>query len=231
MWSESTTIRGRRFFGADASTAPLRAKLERRASKLSPLRARPARRDWDRRSAAWSGSADRSGAARGRTAIAQLGRGSAEGGLRDQRGRDNGPAGSRLCPFSRSPVPVHELQQGLWRRPEPAAAGCRGRRATCCRRSILTPRNGIDETLSIDQCRHSLFGVSKVAADLMVQEYALRFGLTTMVFRAGVHNRAGASSGLGPRVSRLSVPASGRRPAVSGDWSWRLTGARQSARR
>ena len=57
-------------------------------------------------------------------------------------------------------------------------------------RYVLPPehpyeRNGIDETMSIDQCRHSLFGVSKVAADLMVQEYALRFGLTTMVFRAG----------------------------------------------
>lgn len=46
-------------------------------------------------------------------------------------------------------------------------------------------RFGIDETMSIDQCRHSLFGVSKVAADLMVQEYAARFGLTTVVFRAG----------------------------------------------
>ena len=45
--------------------------------------------------------------------------------------------------------------------------------------------HGIDETMSIDQCRHSLFGVSKTAADLMVQEYASRFGLTTLVFRAG----------------------------------------------
>lgn len=45
--------------------------------------------------------------------------------------------------------------------------------------------HGIDETMSIDQCRHSLFGVSKVAADLMVQEYAMRFGLAAFVFRAG----------------------------------------------
>lgn len=44
---------------------------------------------------------------------------------------------------------------------------------------------GIDESLSIDQTRHSLFGVSKTAADLMVQEYALRFGLRSVVFRAG----------------------------------------------
>lgn len=44
---------------------------------------------------------------------------------------------------------------------------------------------GIDETMSIDQTRHSLFGVSKTAADLMVQEYGDRFGLPTTVFRAG----------------------------------------------
>ena len=44
---------------------------------------------------------------------------------------------------------------------------------------------GIDESLPIDQTRHSLFGVSKTAADLMVQEYALRYGLRSVVFRAG----------------------------------------------
>jgi len=45
--------------------------------------------------------------------------------------------------------------------------------------------NGIDETMSIDQSKHSLFGVSKVAADLMVQEYGRYFGLLTGVFRGG----------------------------------------------
>lgn len=46
-------------------------------------------------------------------------------------------------------------------------------------------RNGIDETMSIDQTKHSLFGVSKSAADLMVQEYGQYFGLKTAVFRGG----------------------------------------------
>ncbi len=46
-------------------------------------------------------------------------------------------------------------------------------------------QHGIDETMSIDQTQHSLFGVSKVAADLMVQEYASRFDLRAAVFRAG----------------------------------------------
>jgi CDP-paratose 2-epimerase len=44
---------------------------------------------------------------------------------------------------------------------------------------------GIDETMSVDQCTHSLFGVSKLAADAMVQEYGFYFGLKTMVFRGG----------------------------------------------
>ncbi len=44
---------------------------------------------------------------------------------------------------------------------------------------------GIDETMSIDQCKHSVFGVSKVAADVMVQEYGRYFGLRTVCFRGG----------------------------------------------
>jgi CDP-paratose 2-epimerase len=39
--------------------------------------------------------------------------------------------------------------------------------------------------MSIDQTTHSLFGVSKTAADLMVQEYGRYFGLRTVVFRGG----------------------------------------------
>ncbi|HSX39321.1 MAG TPA: NAD-dependent epimerase/dehydratase family protein [Candidatus Saccharimonadales bacterium] len=45
--------------------------------------------------------------------------------------------------------------------------------------------NGIDETMSIDSSKHSIFGVSKVAADVMVQEYGRYFGLQTVIFRGG----------------------------------------------
>lgn len=45
--------------------------------------------------------------------------------------------------------------------------------------------DGIDETMSVDQCLHSVFGASKVAADVMVQEYGRYFGLKTGVFRGG----------------------------------------------
>ena len=54
--------------------------------------------------------------------------------------------------------------------------------------------HGVDETMSIDQCLHSLFGVSKAAADLMVQEYGRYFGLKTGVFRGGCLTGSGHSA-------------------------------------
>jgi CDP-paratose 2-epimerase len=44
---------------------------------------------------------------------------------------------------------------------------------------------GIDESMSIDRSTHSLFGASKAAADLLVQEYGRYFGLKTACFRGG----------------------------------------------
>jgi len=43
--------------------------------------------------------------------------------------------------------------------------------------------DGIDETMSIDQSVHSLFGASKTSADLMVQEYGKYFNMKTGCFR------------------------------------------------
>lgn len=44
---------------------------------------------------------------------------------------------------------------------------------------------GIDETMSLDHCTHSVFGASKVAADVLTQEYGRYFGLRTAAFRGG----------------------------------------------
>ncbi len=44
---------------------------------------------------------------------------------------------------------------------------------------------GIDETLSVEGCLHSLFGASKLAADVLTQEYGRYFGMRTGVFRGG----------------------------------------------
>jgi CDP-paratose 2-epimerase len=48
-----------------------------------------------------------------------------------------------------------------------------------------TYANGIREDMSIDQTLHSLFGASKLAADVLVQEYGRYFGMKTGVFRGG----------------------------------------------
>jgi len=45
--------------------------------------------------------------------------------------------------------------------------------------------NGIAETFTIDQSKHSLFGASKVAGDVMVQEYGRYFGIPTCCLRGG----------------------------------------------
>jgi len=45
--------------------------------------------------------------------------------------------------------------------------------------------HGIDESMRVDQSKHSLFGASKLAADVLVQEYGRYFGLRTASFRGG----------------------------------------------
>ena len=53
----------------------------------------------------------------------------------------------------------------------------------------FSPKNinqqSVSESMSIDNCTHSIFGVSKASADLMVQEYGKYFGMNTVCFRGG----------------------------------------------
>src|SRR5919199_1930320 len=46
-------------------------------------------------------------------------------------------------------------------------------------------REGIDETCRVDSSTHSLFGASKLAADVLTQEYGRYFGMPTVCFRGG----------------------------------------------
>jgi CDP-paratose 2-epimerase len=55
-------------------------------------------------------------------------------------------------------------------------------------------QKGIDETMSVDGCLHSLFGASKLAADVFVQEYGRYFGMKTACFRGGCLTGPGHSS-------------------------------------
>ena len=60
--------------------------------------------------------------------------------------------------------------------------------------------DGITEDMSIDHCLHSVFGASKVAADVMVQEYGRYFGMRTAVLPRRHADRPGP---LGDRAARL----------------------------
>ena len=51
--------------------------------------------------------------------------------------------------------------------------------------ALIDDYHGIDESCRIDQSLHSVFGASKIAADVMTQEYGRYFGLRTGVFRGG----------------------------------------------
>jgi CDP-paratose 2-epimerase len=55
-------------------------------------------------------------------------------------------------------------------------------------------KNGIDETMSIDQSKHSLFGVSKLSGDVLAQEYGRYFGMKTGIFRGGCITGPGHSA-------------------------------------
>ncbi len=55
--------------------------------------------------------------------------------------------------------------------------------------------DGVDTSMGVDRCLHSLFGVSKASADLLVQEYGRYFDMPTVAFRCGCitgPNHAGA---------------------------------------
>jgi CDP-paratose 2-epimerase len=51
--------------------------------------------------------------------------------------------------------------------------------------SHVYAEHGIDEQMSLDHTTHSLFGVSKMAADVLTQEYGRYFGMKTGIFRGG----------------------------------------------
>jgi len=58
-------------------------------------------------------------------------------------------------------------------------------RETETRYDYSVDEDGIDESMSIDQCLHSVFGASKVAADVLCQEFARYFNMPVGIFRAG----------------------------------------------
>lgn len=79
-------------------------------------------------------------------------------------------------------------------------------------------REGIREDCRIDACLHSLFGASKVAADVLVQEYGRYFGMRTACFRGGclTGSRHSAAELHGFLAYLMRAAAEGRRYRVFG---------------
>ena len=101
-----------------------------------------------------------------------------------QRHRHAEPARGHAPPRARGAVHLLLDQQGLRRPAQPAAAARAADSGSSCPTTTATSR-GIDTTMSIDRSTHSLFGVSKAAADLLVQEYGRYFDMPTVCFRGG----------------------------------------------
>ena len=83
--------------------------------------------------------------------------------------------------------------------------------------------HGIAETCRIDRCLHSLFGASKVAADVMAQEYGRYFGLKVGVFRGGCLTGPAAHRRRAARVPRYLVKAALERHAPTGSSATRAS--------
>ena len=90
---------------------------------------------------------------------------------------------------------------------------------------------GIDTSMTIDDSMHSLFGVSKVAADLMVQEYGRYFDMPTVCFRAGCLTGPEPRRRDAARLPVLPDALHRRRRAVHGLRLRRPPGARQHPQR
>ena len=100
-------------------------------------------------------------------------------------------------------------EQGLRRHAEPPAAR-RARDAARAAARTTPTTSGIDTTMSIDRSTHSLFGVSKAAADLLVQEYGRYFDMPTVCFRGGCLTGPEPRRRAAARLPRLPDEVHGR---------------------
>ena len=109
-------------------------------------------------------------------------------------------------------------------RPNTMTGGERKRAGTT---PIPSTAMGIPESFSIDQSLHSLFGASKVAADVMVQEYGRYFGMPTCCLTRRLPDRAESFRRRTAWISQLSDPLQPKRQGIQGFWLQGQTSPRQ----
>ncbi len=85
--------------------------------------------------------------------------------------------------------------------------------------------NGIPETFRIDQSKHSIFGASKVASDVMVQEYGRYFNMPTCCAARRLPHRSKPLRGRASRVPELSNQVQLDRRQVQSIWIQGQAGA------
>ena len=206
-----------RFFGPEASTSHVTEQLLERGRRLPLAAARHPRHR--RRGAACSPSTAAGSSLIVHTAAQPSHDWAASDPQTDftvNAQRHAQPAAGRAQPLPGRAVRLHLDQQGLRRPAElPAAARDRDR--------LELPEDhhwygGIGTDMSIDTCTHSLFGVSKVAADLLVQEYGRYFGMPTVCFRGGCltgPQHAGAAAARLPGLPDEAAPSPASRTRSS----------------
>lgn len=86
-------------------------------------------------------------------------------------------------------------------------------------------RTGVDESMSVDQCLHSLFGASKLSADILCQEFGRYFGMPVGIFPGRVSDRPSARGGGASRIPRIHYRMRDRKEALYGLRSQREAGA------
>ena len=200
-----------------ARRASARSTLDIRDADGVERRVRRARA----RASSWSSTPPRSRRTTGRRPI------------RRPTSRSTPTARSTCCRRRASTRPTRRSSSA--RRTRSTATGRTSCRSRSARRGSSCPRTTAGTAASTRRCRstattHSLFGVSKAAADLLVQEYGRYFDMPTVCFRGGCLTGPAARRRAAARLPRLPHALHGHRRAVHDLRLRRQAGARQHPR-
>ena len=202
-----------RFFGAEASTRRDDARARARARRVHATSTSTSAITTGSIACSPARTCARAGRAHGRAAVPRLGGARPAHRLHGQRPRDAQPAARPRAQHSPDATFIFTARPTRSTATRPTA--CRwwsSRPAGSSGGSPLVRRHRPE--MSIDHSTHSLFGVSKAAADLMVQEYGRYFGMPTVCFRGGCLTGPAARRRPAARLPRLPDALHGHRHAV-----------------